>query len=53
MQDANGVTVAWLFCRGGSARYSMGAAVLTADEACRIGKAIASDSLKKVLVTCR
>ncbi len=41
VQDANGVTVAWLFCRDGSARYSMGASTLTAEEARRIGKAIA------------
>jgi len=25
VQDANGVTVAWLFCRDGSSRYSFGA----------------------------
>jgi hypothetical protein len=41
VQDANGVTVAWLFCRDGSSRYSFGAATLTADEARRIGQAIA------------
>ncbi len=41
VQDANGVTVAWLFCRDGSARYSMGAGTLSDDEARRIGKAIA------------
>jgi hypothetical protein len=33
VRDANGVTVAWLFCRDGSARYSTGAGTLTADEA--------------------
>src|SRR6185437_5139174 len=41
VQDANGVTVAWLFCRDGSCRYSFGAPTLTADEARRIGQAIA------------
>lgn len=41
VQDANGVTVAWLFCRDGSARYCMGTGTLTADEARRIGNAIA------------
>jgi hypothetical protein len=41
VQDANGVTVAWLFCRDGSSRYSFGARTLTADEARRIGQAIA------------
>ena len=41
VHDANGVTVAWLFCRDGSTCYSMGASTLTAEEARRIGKAIA------------
>lgn len=40
-EDANGVTVAWFFCRDGQARYSMGASVLSDDEARRIGHAIA------------
>jgi hypothetical protein len=34
------VTVAWLFCRDGSQRYSVGASKLTSDEARRIGKAV-------------
>jgi hypothetical protein len=40
VRDANGVTVAWLFCRDVSGRYSVGPGVLTEDEARRIGKAI-------------
>lgn len=40
VNDANGVTVAWLYCRDDSARYSFGASKLTSDEARRIGKAI-------------
>lgn len=40
VRDANGVTVAWPFCRDDSQRYSFGASKLTSDEACRIGKAI-------------
>ena len=40
VQDANGVTVAWLFCRDDSQRYSVGASKLTSEEARRIGKAI-------------
>jgi hypothetical protein len=40
VRDANGVTVAWLFCRDDSQRYSFGASKLTSDEARRIGKAI-------------
>ena len=40
VRDANGVTVAWLFCRDDSQRYSVGASKLTSDEARRIGKAI-------------
>jgi hypothetical protein len=40
VNDANGVTVAWLFHRDDSSRYSFGAAKLTADEARRIGSAI-------------
>ena len=34
------VTVAWLFCRDDSGRYSGGASKLTSEEARRIGKAI-------------
>jgi hypothetical protein len=41
VRDANGVTVAWLFCRDDSQRYSVGASKLTSEEARRIGKAIA------------
>jgi hypothetical protein len=40
VRDANGVTVAWLFCRGDTQRYSVGASKLTSEEARRIGKAI-------------
>jgi hypothetical protein len=40
VRDANGVTVAWLFCRDETQRYSVGAGKLTSDEARRIGKAI-------------
>jgi hypothetical protein len=40
VRDANGVTVAWLFCRDDTQRYSVGASKLTAEEARRIGKAI-------------
>jgi hypothetical protein len=40
VRDANGETVAWLFCRDDSQRYSFGASKLTSDEARRIGKAI-------------
>jgi hypothetical protein len=39
--DANGVTVAWLFCRDESQRYSVGASKFTSEEARRTGKAIA------------
>jgi hypothetical protein len=41
VRDANGVTLAWLFCRDDSQRYSFGASKLTSEEARRIGKAIA------------
>ena len=41
VRDANGITLAWIFCRDDAQRYSFGAAKLTADEARRIGKAIA------------
>src|SRR5450631_1194074 len=40
VRDANGVTVAWLYCRDDSQRYSVGASKLTSEEARRIGKAI-------------
>src|SRR3984893_18567906 len=40
VQDASGVTVAWLFCRDDTQRYSFGASKLTSEEARRIGKAI-------------
>jgi hypothetical protein len=40
VRDANGVTVAWLFCRDHSQRYSFGVSKLTSEEARRIGKAI-------------
>jgi hypothetical protein len=40
VQDANGVTVAWLFCQDDSQRYSFGVSKLTSEEARRIGKAI-------------
>ena len=40
VQDANGVTVAWLYCRDDSQRYSFGTGKLTSEEARRIGKAI-------------
>ena len=41
VRDANGVTVAWLFCRDDSDCYSVGTGKLTSEEARRIGKAIA------------
>jgi hypothetical protein len=40
VRDANGVTLAWVFCREDSQRYSFGASKLTSEEARRIGKAI-------------
>ena len=40
VQDANSVTVAWLYCRDDSQRYSFGASKLTSEEARRIGNAI-------------
>ena len=42
VRDADGVKVAWLFCRDDSQRYSVGASKLTSEEARRIGKAIAA-----------
>jgi hypothetical protein len=41
VQDANGVTVAWIFCRDDEAGYSFGASKLTADEARRLASGIA------------
>ena len=41
VKDANGVTLAWLYCRDDAQRYSFGASKLSSDEARRIGKAIA------------
>ena len=38
VQDASGVTVAWLFCGDDSQRYSVGASKLTSEEARRIGR---------------
>jgi hypothetical protein len=40
IRDANGVTLAWIYCRDDVQHYSFGAAKLTTDEARRIGKAI-------------
>jgi hypothetical protein len=40
-RDANGVTLAWLYCRDDAQRYSFGVSKLSSDEARRIGKAIA------------
>ena len=41
VQDANGVTLAWVLCREDDARYSFGASKLTSDEARRIATGIA------------
>jgi hypothetical protein len=41
VKDANGVTLAWLYCRDDAQRYSFGVSKLSSDEARRIGKAIA------------
>jgi hypothetical protein len=41
VKDANGVTLAWLYCRDDAQRYSFGVGKLSSDEARRIGKAIA------------
>ena len=38
VQDANGVTLAWIFCRDDETRYSFGAGKLTSDEAQRLAK---------------
>ena len=41
VQDANGVTVAWLFCRDDSQRYSVGASKRRIGKAIRQGRAAA------------
>ena len=41
VKDANGVTLAWIYCRDVTQRYGVGAGKLSSDEARRIGKAIA------------
>ncbi|WP_347335961.1 thermonuclease family protein [Bradyrhizobium murdochi] len=41
VKDANGVTLAWLYCHDDTQRYSFGVSKLSSDEARRIGKAIA------------
>ena len=41
VRDANGVPLAWLYCRDDTQRYSFGVSKLTSEEARRIGKAIA------------
>src|SRR5262249_34936539 len=41
VRDANGVTLAWLYCRDDAQRYSFGVSKLSSDEARRIGQAIA------------
>ena len=41
VRDANGVTLAWLYCRDDAQRYSFGVGKLSSDEARRIGTAIA------------
>src|SRR6185437_6465550 len=41
VRDANGVALAWLYCRDDAQRYSVGVGKLSSDEARRIGKAIA------------
>ena len=41
VQDANGVTLAWIFCRDDETRYSFGAGKLTSDEAQRLARGIA------------
>jgi hypothetical protein len=41
VRDANGITLAWIYCRDDTQRYSFGVAKLSSDEARRIGKAIA------------
>ena len=41
VRDANGVILAWLYCRDDTQRYRFGVSKLSSDEARRIGKAIA------------
>jgi hypothetical protein len=41
VKDANGVTLAWVYFRDDTQRYSFGVSKLSSDEARRIGKAIA------------
>jgi hypothetical protein len=41
VQGANGVTLAWIFCRDDEMRYSFGASKLTSDEARRLANGIA------------
>jgi hypothetical protein len=41
VRDANGVVLAWIFCRDDETRYSFGASKLTSDEARRIANGIA------------
>ena len=36
VKDANGVTLAWLYCRDDTQRYSFGVSKLSSDEARRI-----------------
>ena len=40
VKDANGVTLAWLYCRDDAQRYSFGVSKLSSDEARRIGKVV-------------
>jgi hypothetical protein len=40
-KDANGVTLAWFYCRDDTQRYSFGVGKVSSDQARRIGKAIA------------
>jgi hypothetical protein len=40
-KDANGVTLAWFYCREDTQRYSFGVGKVSSDHARRIGKAIA------------
>jgi hypothetical protein len=41
VKDANGVTLAWIFCRDDESRYSFGASKLTAEEARRLANGFA------------
>ena len=40
VRDANGVTLAWLYCRDDTQRYSVGVSKLTSEEARRIGNPV-------------